>query len=101
MKQNEINKNCESINTILQELYRELSQIRMALQDVENTKENNYSWIDEEATPEQRESLINKEIGYAKKRADRVIKKALMGILRKSNEMTNKALSMIEEEIEF
>lgn len=100
MKANEIDKSCESINNKLQDLYRKLSQIRMALQSVENTKENDYSYL-EDMTDEQKEVYINRELLYAEERAALSIKNALMGILRKSNEITNKALEMIEEEIEF
>lgn len=100
MKPNEIKKNRGFISDVIQGLWRDLGQIEMALIDVENIKEKDYDWL-EEVTQEQKDAYINRDLDYAKKRADREIKEALMGILRKSNEIANKALEMIDEEIEY
>lgn len=101
MKPNEIKKNRESISNSIQGLWKELSKIEMALINVENTINKDYSYLDDEEMPHPKDYYINRAIAGAKKMADMEIKDAIVGILRKSNEITNKALEMIEEEIEF
>lgn len=101
MKPKEINKNCETIKDSIQGLWKELSQIGLALINVENTINKDYSYLDDEEMPHPKEYYINRAIAGAKKMSDMEIKDAIVGILKRSNEIANKALEMIGEEIEF
>lgn len=101
MTTQEIYNICEAIGTEIQFLFRELSMIRMCLQDVENAKEDDYDCLDDEATPEQKEAYINSTINFAKKMADRGIRMAVSGILKEANEIASQALKMIDKEIEY
>ena len=101
MTASEIYSISDAIDTEIQFLFRELSMIRRVLQDVENAKEDDYDWLDDEATPEQKESYINNKINFAKKMADKGIKTAITGILKEANEIASHALKIIDKEIEY
>lgn len=101
MTASEIYNISDAIDTEIQFLFRELSMIRRVLQDVENAKEDDYDWLDDEATPEQKEFYINNKINFAKRMADRGIRMAITGILKEANEIASQALKMIDKEIEY
>lgn len=100
MTAREIYNISDTIKTEIQKLFRELSQIRCALQDVENAKEKDYDWL-EEVTQEQKEAYINRDIDYAKKRAYSRVRMAITGILKESNEIASQALKILDKDIEY